>query len=63
VLAVGARAHDGRPDFLGFAADEVARRRGASVAEDTRDGGAAYADVPRRRPTAYRERWLLERGD
>lgn len=54
VIAVGARAHD----TLGFPADEVARRHGASVEDDTTDGGVAYASVPRRRPTAYREGWL-----
>lgn len=54
VIAVGARAHD----TLGFPADEVARRHGASVEDDTTDGGVAYASVPRRQPTAYREGWL-----
>src|SRR4051812_27698927 len=39
VVAVGAREHD----ELGFPADDVARRHGASVAEDTMDGGVAYA--------------------
>ena len=60
VIAVGARAHDGQPDSLGFPADEVARRHGASVDEDTTDGGVAYAKVPSRKPTAYREGWLPE---
>ena len=60
VLAVGARAHDGQSDSLGFPADEVAQRHGASVEEDTMDGGAAYAAVPSRKPTAYREGWLPE---
>jgi uncharacterized cupin superfamily protein len=54
VIAAGARAHD----ELGFPADETAQRYGASVAEDTRDGGNAYADVPPRRPTSYRDGWL-----
>ena len=58
VIAVGARAHDGRPDSLGFPADEVARRHDASVEEDTMDGGVAYAAVPAREPTAYRDGWL-----
>jgi uncharacterized cupin superfamily protein len=58
VLAVGARAHDGQPGSLGFPADEVAQRHGASVEEDTLDGGDAYAAVPGRTPTAYREDWL-----
>jgi uncharacterized cupin superfamily protein len=56
VIAVGARQHD----TLGFPADEVAKRHGASVEEDTTDGGAAYASVPSREWTAYREGWLPE---
>ena len=58
VIAVGAREHDGQPDALGFPADDVARRHAASVETDTMDGGAAYASVPGREPTAYREGWL-----
>ena len=54
VVAVGARAHD----ELGFPADEAAKRHGASVAEDTQDGGVAYAAVPSRRPAPYRDNWL-----
>lgn len=54
VIAVGSRQHD----ELGFPADEVARRYGASVESDTTDGGVAYANVPPRQPTAYREGWL-----
>lgn len=60
VIAVGARAHDGRPGSLGFTVDEVAKRHRASVEKDTTDGGVAYARVPRREPTAYREGWLPE---
>jgi uncharacterized cupin superfamily protein len=56
VIAVGARQHD----TLGFPADEVAKRHGASVEEDTTDGGAAYASVPSRERTAYRDSWLPE---
>ena len=58
VIAVGAREHSGRPDSLGFTADDVAKRHGASVEEDTMDGGRAYSSVPSREPTAYREGWL-----
>ncbi len=58
VIAIGSRAHDGQPDSLGFPADEVAKRHGASVEEDTMDGGVAYASVPPREPTAYRDGWL-----
>jgi uncharacterized cupin superfamily protein len=56
VIAVGARKHD----ELGFPADEVAKRHAASVEVDTMDGGVAYADVPGREPTAYRDGWLPE---
>jgi mannose-6-phosphate isomerase-like protein (cupin superfamily) len=58
VIAVGSRAHDGQPDSLAFPADEVARRHGAGVDEDTTDGEAAYASVPPREPTPYRPGWL-----
>jgi uncharacterized cupin superfamily protein len=60
VLAVGSREHGEQPHSLGFPADEVARRHRAGVAEDTLDGGAAYADVPTRQPTPYRDGWLPE---
>ena len=60
VLAVGARAHDGKPDSLGFPVDEVAKRHGASVEVDTNDGSEAYAAVPPREPTARRAGWLPE---
>jgi uncharacterized cupin superfamily protein len=58
VIAVGARAHDGQPGALGFPVDEVAKRHGASVDQDTTDGGVAYARVPRREPSAFRDGWL-----
>jgi uncharacterized cupin superfamily protein len=54
VIAVGARENDG----LGFPADDVARLHGASVEEDTLDGGVAYDPLPPRRRTAYRDGWL-----
>jgi uncharacterized cupin superfamily protein len=54
VIAIGARQRD----VLGFPVDEVAKRHGASVEEDTNDGGAAYDSVPGREPIAYREGWL-----
>jgi uncharacterized cupin superfamily protein len=58
VIAVGARERSHRPGSLGFPADDVAKRHGASVDEDTMDGSVAYARVPSREPTAYREGWL-----
>lgn len=60
VVAVGARAHDGQANSLGFTAEGVARRHGASVEEDTPDGSVAYALVPPRRPSRYRDGWLPE---
>jgi hypothetical protein len=54
VIAVGARQND----ELGFPADETAKRHGASVEVDTTDGDVAYANVPGREPTAYRDGWL-----
>jgi uncharacterized cupin superfamily protein len=54
VIAVGARERGS----IGFMVDDAARRLGASVEEDTTDGGVAYASVPGRRPMAYREGWL-----
>jgi len=58
VIAVGSRERSEQPDSLGFTANELARRHGASVETDTLDPGAAYARVPRRQPTAYRDGWL-----
>ena len=58
VIAVGARAHSAEPGSLGFPADEVAKSHGASVGEDTMDGGVAYGTVPGRQPTSYRDGWL-----
>jgi hypothetical protein len=55
---VGARAHEGQPDSLGFPADDVAKRHRASVDEDTMDGDVAYSAAPSREPTAYRDGWL-----
>jgi uncharacterized cupin superfamily protein len=60
VIAIGARQHSADPDALGFTVDEVAKRHSASVEEDTMNGGAAYASVPSRRPTPYRDGWLPE---
>ena len=56
VVAVGARERD----ELGFPADELAKRHGASVEEETADGGVAYTSVPRREPTTYSDGWLPE---
>ena len=58
VIAVGAREDSEGPDAIGFPADQTAKRHGASVEEDTTDGGVAYGNVQPRKPTAYRDGWL-----
>jgi quercetin dioxygenase-like cupin family protein len=58
VIAVGARERSDEPGSLGFPADGVAKGYGASVDEDTLDPGSAYAPLPRRQRTAYRDGWL-----
>jgi uncharacterized cupin superfamily protein len=56
VIAVGARERDA----VSFPTDHAAARHGASVEEATDDGDVAYAGVPSREPTAYRDGWLPE---
>jgi uncharacterized cupin superfamily protein len=58
VLAVGARQHSGSPDWGGYTVDETARRHGVSVEQETTDAKQAYAGLPRREPTRYRDGWL-----
>jgi uncharacterized cupin superfamily protein len=58
VIAVGARERSSEPESLGFTADELARRHGVSVDEDTTDPDAVYGPLPPREPTAYRVGWL-----
>jgi uncharacterized cupin superfamily protein len=59
VLAVGARSEaSSGPDWGGYPVDEVAQRHGAGVEEETNEGRLAYASVPKREPTTYRDGWL-----
>lgn len=58
VIAVGAREHDGRPDWGGYTVDKVARRRGVSVDRETTEAREAYAHLTRREPARYRDGWL-----
>jgi hypothetical protein len=59
VLAVGARDRStGGPDWGGYTVDKAAFRHGAGVEEETTDESRAYAPVPRRETTRYREGWL-----
>jgi uncharacterized cupin superfamily protein len=58
VLAIGAREHQNGVGWGGYTVDETALRHGAGVDEATTDSMQAYARVPRREPTRYREGWL-----
>ena len=58
MIAIGARERSTGPDWLGFTADEAAKRHGVSVDEDTMDPDVAYGPLAPRQPTAYRDGWL-----
>jgi uncharacterized cupin superfamily protein len=58
MLAVGARQHSGQPGWIGYTVDDAALRHGASVEQETTDPKQAYAGLPRREPTPYRDGWL-----
>jgi uncharacterized cupin superfamily protein len=58
IVAVGARVRSTGPDWGGYTVDEVATRHNAGVDEETTDQQQAYARVPHRRLTGYREGWL-----
>ena len=58
VVAVGAREHDGKPDWGGYTVDEVAAQHGTSVSVDTTEPREAYAHLTRRQPARYRDGWL-----
>jgi uncharacterized cupin superfamily protein len=60
VLAVGARDRSTGPDWGAYTVDESALRHGAGVVEETTDEKQAYARVPHRKPSPYREGWLPE---
>ncbi len=58
VLAVGAREHEGSPEWGGYPVDEVALRHGAGVEQETTEPKEAYARFPESEPVRYREGWL-----
>jgi len=58
VLALGARDRSIGPDWGGYTVDEAAARHGASVDQETTEPKEAYAKVPRRQPTRYRDGWI-----
>ena len=60
VLAVGARDRSTGPDWGGYTVDAAALRHGAGVEQETTDQMQAYAQVPHRQPTRYRDGWLPE---
>lgn len=61
MLAVGARDRSTGPDWGGYPVDEVAQRHGAGVEQETTDAKQAYARVPKREPSRYRDGWLPDR--
>jgi quercetin dioxygenase-like cupin family protein len=58
VLAAGARQHQTPEEWGGYTVDETALRHGAGVQQETTEAKEAYAGLPTRRPTRYREGWL-----
>jgi uncharacterized cupin superfamily protein len=66
VLAVGARQHDGQPDWGAYTVDEAALRHKAGVEKETTEPNEAYAPVwatyGKREPTRFREGWLPDLG-
>jgi uncharacterized cupin superfamily protein len=60
VVAVGARDRSVGPDWGGYTVDEAALRHNAGVEEETTEAEEAYAKVPQRQPTPYREGFLPE---
>jgi uncharacterized cupin superfamily protein len=58
VIAVGAREHRGDPEMIRYPVHETALRHRASAREETTDPRAAYAHLPPRRWSRYREGWL-----
>ena len=58
VLAVGARVRSTGPGWGGYTVDEAALRHAAGVEQETTDQHEAYATVPHRVNTRYRDGWL-----
>jgi hypothetical protein len=58
VIAVGAREHQDDPESIRYPVDEAALRHRAGVREETSDPRVAYAHLPSRRWSPYREGWL-----
>ena len=58
VLAMGSRQFQASGPWGGYTVDEVARRHGAGVQEETSDPRVAYARFPAPEPAAYADGWL-----
>ena len=58
VVAVGARTHQGTPEWGGYTVEETALHHGAGVEQDTTEPREAYAPFTRRRRVPYRAGWL-----
>jgi uncharacterized cupin superfamily protein len=58
IVAVGARFESNGPNWGGYTVDETALRHKAGVEQPTTDPHQAYATVPHRQPSVYREGWL-----
>ena len=58
VLALGAREHQDTDEWGAYTVDEAALRHGAGVDQETTEAEEAYARLPNREPTRYREGWL-----
>jgi hypothetical protein len=58
VLAIGARQHQEGAGWGGYTVDDAALRHGAGVTAETNDPREAYAGLPRRTATRYRDGWL-----
>ena len=58
LLAVGARQHPPEQAWGGYSVNDVARRHGAGVDHETDDADVAYAHLPAREWSRYREGWL-----
>jgi uncharacterized cupin superfamily protein len=58
VLAVGARTKADSPDWGGYTVDEASAKYGGSSDVETNDAEVAYAKVPWRTNTRYRDGWL-----
>jgi quercetin dioxygenase-like cupin family protein len=58
ILAVGAREFYGTDGWGGYIVDELALSHGAGVTQPTSSPPEAYAHLPVREPTRYRDGWL-----